>query len=172
MAAAMGSFRLDVEAVEAARDRAAALAGVAEALVEPARAGEALADEELAALVLAPQVATETLLALARTRRPPGGPHVETFSPLYLTNECDPVTLTCGQITDTFRVYNSPTDSFRDHGRQLATLPRYAAAFAYKTNPNQFAAEVHKGGYATDPNYTTKLVNLMTQYNLYQYDLR
>lgn len=90
----------------------------------------------------------------------------------YLTNECDPVTLACSQITDSFRVYSSPTDSFRDHGRQLATLSRYAPAFAYRTNPNQFAAEVHKAGYATDPNYTTKLVNLMTTYNLYQYDLR
>jgi Mannosyl-glycoprotein endo-beta-N-acetylglucosaminidase len=89
----------------------------------------------------------------------------------YVTTECNPVTLACGQIVDSFRVYNSPTDSFRDHGRQLATLTRYAAAFNYQKSPNQFAAEVHKGGYATDPAYTTKLVNIMTTYNLYQYDL-
>ncbi len=89
----------------------------------------------------------------------------------YLTTECDSVTLACWQIVDSFRIYNSPTDSFRDHGRQLATLSRYAAAFNYPRNPNQFAAEVHKAGYATDPAYTTKLVNLMTTYNLYQYDL-
>jgi 3-methyl-2-indolic acid synthase len=92
----MGWFRLDVGAVEAARDRASVLAGFAEALVERARAGEALADDELAALVLAPRVTTETLLALARTRRPPGGPHVETFSPLYVTNECDAECRMCG----------------------------------------------------------------------------
>jgi flagellar protein FlgJ len=89
----------------------------------------------------------------------------------YLTTECDAATLTCFQIVDSFRVYNSPTDSFRDHGRQLATLSRYAPAFKYPRNPNQFAAEVHKAGYATDPAYTTKLVNLMTKYNLYRYDL-
>lgn len=96
MAAAMGSFRLDVDAVETARDRASALVTRAEAFVERARAGEALADEELAALVLAPQVTTEELLALARTRRPAGGPHVETFSPLYVTNECDAECRMCG----------------------------------------------------------------------------
>ena len=89
----------------------------------------------------------------------------------YLTTECDKVTLACWQIVDSFRIYNSPTDSFRDHGRQLATLTRYAAAFNYPRNPNQFAAEVHNAGYATDPAYTTKLVNLMTTYNRYQYDL-
>ena len=52
-----------------------------------------------------------------------------------------------------------------------ATLSRYAAAFNYQRDPNQFAAEVHKAGYATDPGYTTKLVNLMTTYNLYPSDL-
>jgi flagellar protein FlgJ len=89
----------------------------------------------------------------------------------YVTQECNAATLTCWTTTATFRVYNSPTDSFRDHGRQLATLTRYAAAFNYTNNPDQFAAEIHKAGYATDPYYTTKLVNIMTKYNLYQYDL-
>lgn len=89
----------------------------------------------------------------------------------YVTQECDTVTQACYTTTATFRVYNSPTDSFRDHGKQLATLSRYAAAFNYQNNPNQFAAEIHKGGYATDPLYTDKLVNLMVKYNLYQYDI-
>jgi flagellar protein FlgJ len=88
----------------------------------------------------------------------------------YLTQECSGTT--CTTITDSFRVYRSATDSFRDHGRQLASLSRYAAAFAYTNDPNRFAAEIHKGGYATDPEYTNKLVRLMTQYNLYQYDVK
>jgi flagellum-specific peptidoglycan hydrolase FlgJ len=88
----------------------------------------------------------------------------------YKTNECD---LTkCWQIVDSFRVYASATDSFRDHGRQLSSMSRYAAAFQYTKDADRFAAEIHKGGYATDPQYTTKLVKIMTQYNLYQYDLR
>jgi flagellum-specific peptidoglycan hydrolase FlgJ len=70
----------------------------------------------------------------------------------------------------TFRTYGSAVDSFRDHGMSIKSLSRYAAAFNYTNNPNQFIAEVHKGGYATDPLYTTKLVALMTKYSLYQYD--
>jgi flagellum-specific peptidoglycan hydrolase FlgJ len=89
----------------------------------------------------------------------------------YVTQECNPTTLACWTTVASFRVYNSPTDSFRDHGRQLATLTRYKAAFNYPNNPNQFAAEVHKAGYATDPNYTTKLVGIMQKYDLYRYDL-
>jgi hypothetical protein len=87
----------------------------------------------------------------------------------YPTTEC--VGTVCTPQVASFRVYRSVTDSFRDHGRQLATLSRYAAAFDYPADPNQFAAEVHKGGYATDPEYTTKLVKIMTTFNLYQYDL-
>ena len=89
----------------------------------------------------------------------------------YVTQECSAVTQTCYTTTATFRVYKSPTDSFRDHGKQLATLSRYAPAFTYAKFPNQFAAEIHKGGYATDPAYTEKLVGIMVKYNLYQYDL-
>ncbi|GAA0732435.1 sporangiospore maturation cell wall hydrolase GsmA [Dactylosporangium roseum] len=88
----------------------------------------------------------------------------------YSTQECN-ATGACWTTVATFRSYNSSLDSFRDHGMQLKSLSRYAAAFNYTNNPNQFVAEVHKGGYATDPNYTTKLVTLMTKYNLYQYDL-
>lgn len=99
----------------------------------------------------------------------PGGIAVSCHD--YVTQECDKVTQTCFTTTASFRVYNSPTDSFRDHGRQLSTLSRYAGAFAYAKQPNQFAAEIHKAGYATDLAYTEKLVNLMGKYNLYQYDL-
>jgi len=97
MARAMGRFRLDAGEVGAARERAAALgtsAGVE--LARRARDGAGLADEELVALLLAPDVGTDDLLALARARRPVGGPRVETFSPLYLTNECDAECFMCG----------------------------------------------------------------------------
>jgi flagellar protein FlgJ len=99
----------------------------------------------------------------------PGGIAVSCHD--YVTQECDKVTQTCFTTTASFRVYNSPTDSFRDHGRQLSTLSRYAGAFSYAKQPNQFAAEIHKAGYATDLAYTDKLVALMGKYNLYQYDL-
>ena len=93
----MGRFRLDAGEVGAARERAAALgtsAGVE--LARRARDGATLGDEELVALLLAPDVATDELLGIARARRPAGGPRVETFSPLYLTNECDAECFMCG----------------------------------------------------------------------------
>src|SRR6185503_10899134 len=61
-----------------------------------ALAGDALGDEELVALLLAPGVSTHTLTGIAAAHRPAGGPHLETFSPLYLTNECDAECLMCG----------------------------------------------------------------------------
>ncbi|WP_238010260.1 sporangiospore maturation cell wall hydrolase GsmA [Dactylosporangium sp. AC04546] len=88
----------------------------------------------------------------------------------YSTQECNSAGV-CSTTVATFRTYNAAVDSFRDHGMALKNLSRYAAAFLYTNNPNQFVAEVHKGGYATDPLYTTKLQALMAKYNLYRYDL-
>jgi flagellar protein FlgJ len=47
---------------------------------------------------------------------------------------------------------------------------RYKNAFKYSTNPDQFAREIHKAGYATSPSYANDLIALMKQYNLYRYD--
>src|SRR5437867_13149427 len=94
----MQRFRVEAGAVVAARTRAAALGTSPSAaeLATRASAGAALADEELAALLLSPHVSTEALLAIAAARRPAGRPHLETFSPLYLTNECGAECLMCG----------------------------------------------------------------------------
>ncbi|MEV0565457.1 sporangiospore maturation cell wall hydrolase GsmA [Dactylosporangium sp. NPDC050588] len=88
----------------------------------------------------------------------------------YSTQECNAAGV-CSTTVATFRTYATATASFTDHGMALKNLSRYAAAFNYLNDPNQFVAEVHKAGYATDPLYTTKLVALMQKYNLYQYDL-
>src|SRR5213594_2112091 len=94
----MQRFRVEAAAVAVARARAAALSASASAaeLATRAGAGATLVDEELAALLLSPHVSTEALLAVAAARRPAGRPHLETFSPLYLTNECDAECLMCG----------------------------------------------------------------------------
>ena len=98
MPARMQRFGLDVGAGEEARARARALAhgSMVEAIARKALDGEAVSDEELVALLLAPTIATDTLAAIAIARRPAGGPYLETFSPLYLTNECDAECLMCG----------------------------------------------------------------------------
>jgi 2-iminoacetate synthase len=96
--AVMGMFRLELDAVDAARSRAAARATAREgtALAAAARAGARLDDEALAVLFLARDAPTELLLSLGRPQRDAGGLRFETFSPLYLTNECDAECRMCG----------------------------------------------------------------------------
>ncbi|HYV56334.1 MAG TPA: hypothetical protein VE911_02260 [Candidatus Nitrosopolaris sp.] len=94
----MGRFHLEEEAVAAARRRAGSLAasGVVAELLARAAAGDDLGDVEVASLFLAPDIPTESLVDLACERRQPGGPYLETFSPLYITNECDAECRMCG----------------------------------------------------------------------------
>ena len=73
-------------------------------------------------------------------------------------------------VTASFRRYVSMTDSFLDHGLFLTSRPRYAAAFEPGIGADEFARRIHAAGYATDPNYSNKLISLMTQYGLRQYD--
>ena len=86
----------------------------------------------------------------------------------YRTSECSG--RACFRISDMFRVYRSASASFRDHARQLATLDRYKRAFRHVNRPNQFAVEIHRGGYATSPTYARNLVRVMRQYKLYRFD--
>jgi 2-iminoacetate synthase len=97
MAGPMDEFRLEVAGLEAAAARATSLAHSAavDGVAGRAREGAALADEALAALLLSPRVETADLVAIACGRRP-GALSIETFSPLYITNECDAECLMCG----------------------------------------------------------------------------
>jgi flagellum-specific peptidoglycan hydrolase FlgJ len=69
-----------------------------------------------------------------------------------------------------FRAYNTIAESFVDHGRFFTENGRYGSAMAVKSDPRQFAREVNRAGYATDPSYASKLIGLMDRYDLYRYD--
>jgi flagellar protein FlgJ len=56
-----------------------------------------------------------------------------------------------------FRAYDSYEDSFKDYARLITTTPRYAQASQQLDSPQAFASGLQKAGYATDPNYATKL---------------
>ena len=86
-----------------------------------------------------------------------------------VTRECRPDG-SCFSVTAYFRAYRTAADSFKDHGRLLRTNARYAPAFAYTNNPDQFIREVAKAGYATDPVYASKIITLMQRYDLYRYN--
>ncbi|MDK9665171.1 glucosaminidase domain-containing protein [Propionibacterium freudenreichii] len=75
-----------------------------------------------------------------------------------------------------FRSYNSPGDSFLDHGFFLSlgdpsnSANRYYPAFL-TTNDRDFVRAIAAAGYATDPTYANKIISIMDRYNLYQYDV-
>ncbi|GEM_PF-1052601 len=93
----MSRYTIDADQIhsqsEAARKRSAT--GQGAELARRLDKGEVLSGEDLATLFLATDVATDDLLAIAsRTRG--DVEEVETFSPLYLTNECHGECKMCG----------------------------------------------------------------------------
>ena len=56
-----------------------------------------------------------------------------------------------------------------DHAKLLATSRYYKKAMSNRDDPNAFANSL-TGVYATSPTYGKKLIQIMKQYNLYQYD--
>ncbi|OHX67785.1 hypothetical protein NH26_16280 [Flammeovirga pacifica] len=72
-----------------------------------------------------------------------------------------------------FRVYNSVLDSYEDHGNFLRTRSWYAPLFKLKiTDYKGWAKGLKKAGYATDPKYPSKLIDIIEKYRLYEYDKR
>lgn len=70
-----------------------------------------------------------------------------------------------------FARYPSPAESFRAHAALLATLPRYRPAMAVCSYPQAFAEQLQACRYSTDPNYARKLMELVDQFDLTQYDV-
>ena len=70
-----------------------------------------------------------------------------------------------------FRVYTSADESFRDHSDFLRYRDRYTFLFDYDiTDYRSWAYGLKKAGYATDPAYPSKLVKIIEDYHLYDYD--
>jgi hypothetical protein len=72
-------------------------------------------------------------------------------------------------VTARFRVFDSLSQAFDEHGRLLATAPVYKDAMKDTANPEAFA-DALTGVYATDPNYGFTLKWVMENYGLSQYD--
>jgi LysM repeat protein len=71
---------------------------------------------------------------------------------------------------DCFRKYPDAADSFEDHSRFLKR-PRYADLFTLKsTDYKGWAHGLKKAGYATDPHYPRKLIDLIERYQLHLFD--
>lgn len=66
-------------------------------------------------------------------------------------------------IDQQFRSYVSVGESIADFSRFLRSNPRYDEALAHADNPKQFIKLVHEAGYATDPDYATKVISALRQ---------
>jgi len=70
-----------------------------------------------------------------------------------------------------FRKYDHPLSSFRDHSLFLFDRKRYAGLFELrKKDFKGWAKGLKKAGYATDPRYPIKLIELIETYELHVYD--
>jgi LysM repeat protein len=70
-----------------------------------------------------------------------------------------------------FRKYPSVFDSYTDHSQFLKSRPRYSFLFELKrTDYKGWAKGLKEAGYATDPNYTKRLLEIIENHKLYAYD--
>ncbi len=60
-----------------------------------------------------------------------------------------------------FRAYDNYADSFSDYVDFLQSGPRYQSALKKVDNPQTFIRELHGAGYATDPDYANKIIDIM-----------
>lgn len=71
-----------------------------------------------------------------------------------------------------FRKYRHAMESFEDHSLFLKNRPRYAFLFELApTDYKGWAKGLKAAGYATDPGYAQKLINIIERYDLHNYDL-
>lgn len=72
---------------------------------------------------------------------------------------------------DCFRSYNSVYESYEDHSRFLVSGQRYSKLFKLKTTDYKgWAKGLKAAGYATNPKYASKLIEIIELYELYEYD--
>lgn len=70
-----------------------------------------------------------------------------------------------------FRKYASVEDSYRDHSEYLRAKTRYAFLFELDiTDYKGWAKGLKKAGYATNPTYADKLIDIIEEFDLYDYD--
>src|SRR5690606_9775120 len=73
-------------------------------------------------------------------------------------------------INECFRKYDDASSSYRDHSDFLKNSPRYAELFTYEvTDYKAWAKGLKKCGYATNPKYAQRIIDLVERYELNQY---
>lgn len=75
------------------------------------------------------------------------------------------------ETQECFRAYETARESFEDHSKFLASSQRYSRLFKLsRTDYSGWAHGLKECGYATNPQYAQKLIQLIELYQLHQYD--
>lgn len=70
-----------------------------------------------------------------------------------------------------FRKYDAVKESYEDHSKFLSLRPRYASLFQLNIRDYRgWAKGLQRCGYATDKKYASKLIKVIEEYELYEYD--
>ncbi len=89
--------------------------------------------------------------------------HLEWNGPTYIQDD--------DKKDECFRVYNDARESYRDHSLFLKDRPRYASLFQLNiTDYKAWAYGLKEAGYATNPAYPEKLIKLIEDNKLDQFD--
>lgn len=78
------------------------------------------------------------------------GPVAEVWTTEYINGQPQ-------KVRAQFRAYSSYEESFADYARLIKDSPRYAGVVRAGSNATEFAANLQRAGYATDPGYADKL---------------
>ncbi len=62
-----------------------------------------------------------------------------------------------------FRAYDSVAEAMDDYVDFVQSNPRYAKALQHAGSDRHYIENLHRGGYATDPDYADKIINIMQQ---------
>jgi len=75
------------------------------------------------------------------------------------------------KIKSCFRQYGDAGESYVAHSDFLSGSNRYASLFTLSTNNYEgWARGLKKAGYATDPKYAEKIIRIIQDYQLYEFD--
>ncbi|PUA20755.1 mannosyl-glycoprotein endo-beta-N-acetylglucosamidase [Glaciimonas sp. PCH181] len=73
-------------------------------------------------------------------------------------------------VPATWRKYANWLDCLNDHGAFITGNKRYQPAFAHTGDPEAFAKAIAVAGYATDPQYSGKIISVIRTHNLTSFD--
>lgn len=83
----------------------------------------------------------------------------------------DTVKIDDDELQECFRKYDRVEDSYNDHSLFLTSRPRYAGLFQLNVmDYKAWARGLKAAGYATNPKYADRLIDLIERFNIAQWD--